>query len=1196
MYTFVANRKGLCYNMTEKNQPHCAAKHRGYTTMNNLWKRAASLILSGILLMCCVPVRAWAEEEEEDTCLISLGGGSWDFIDNSDAETVIIDLAYGTTSIIAERIIAAGDIQITGEGTLYVGQIIAGGDLEIEDSYVRVMGIGDEPQTLVTVDEAICVWGTAHLVTASDVQAVGFLGENGGQLMGDGYYRTDEAFLEMGEFGVEVSGALGKLEMIAAGHLKDQAVFADEDHHHIVCDCASEVVVKTEAHSRDREAVCGQKAYCDVCKREYGEAGEHTDGTEFAPVNQEYHKEVYKCCGADYEDAAETPHSFTYEASGNVITGVCEVCQAEGSVTITMEDCKETETDLAKFQANVAGRGILEGIPAEPQYTNAQGELLDAAPQTYGKYTAFLTIGDTSASVTYYITKDLTGDDVMLDGDRLVYHGQPQTQRVFPKNADSDVTFTVSGNEQTDAGAYTLTVTGTECYSGSVEMAFTIHAAVPTASVKEVQSIVAGICDFEEPVFFGVDHQALAGEIRYAYQGVENLTYAAVKSAMAGEPAGEKYVSWTFQPEDPNYAAVSSENPMELTAKEVSFRGKNGVLTIDDLIEKDRLWYYGDTPVSTNHLLAFVDGVQTAPEAAYTVICQKDGAVVETRPLPAGTYTFEIRYTGKIGDVTCEAYPVFNREGQTFTIHKKQLAITKEHTVPYLTYQENTKQELLSGTPEANVEAAEDLVWEYRVNGVDSRVNQVFAVPQRTNMGVYNAAYRVSSTNANYLPSAWEEVKVPILPALEAVYGDTLASIALPESGEWTWEAVHADKLLMTPAGVVESHQLSYQSKADANLTWTGPVKITVSPKEIAAPVVVVEEPWAPYSENPQIAVKVKEAEDSTDCIDPSEYEVVPGAAPGTKTGAFPVTIRDREGGNYTLGSVTATIGQYRPSYEALTGTWRAPASMEGSEFDTAEKIREALTSQLEGKEFPAANMRYFEVFATKWAEDASGNRGWRATWEEVYYPDSGMDILIDYDEIGADLHMDDSFRVVILDAGTGNRLETAAEKSATVADYVKNEDGLQIHVHGHAIVGIVAGVDLTTEYEITKSIVLDGKTSTRGTLTIQANSKTVTKATYGTAIHITAQAKSGYAVEAVTVMDENGQAIALDKEAEGSYVFEMPASGVAVKLSLKKTTSSAKNAKTGDFSNIVYWAVLLTASGLGTAVLWVSRLRKRSR
>ena len=65
---------------------------------------------------------------------------------------------------------------------------------------------------------------------------------------------------------------------------------------------------------------------------------------------------------------------------------------------------------------------------------------------------------------------------------------------------------------------------------------------------------------------------------------------------------------------------------------------------------------------------------------------------------------------------------------------------------------------------------------------------------------------------------------------------------------------------------------------------------------------------------------------------------------------------------------------------------------------------------------------------------------------------------------------------------------------------------------------------------------------------------------------------------------------------AEGSYKFTMPASNVTVTMSLKKTTSSAKNPSSGDTSNIYLWAGVLGVSATALVALvaiWFWKRRK---
>ena len=81
--------------------------------------------------------------------------------------------------------------------------------------------------------------------------------------------------------------------------------------------------------------------------------------------------------------------------------------------------------------------------------------------------------------------KDIAGASAVL-GDALVYTGAEQTQTVAAVTLNGmDVsTYTVSGNTATDAGEYTLTVTGTGSFTGTIEVPFTVARKRVTASVR----------------------------------------------------------------------------------------------------------------------------------------------------------------------------------------------------------------------------------------------------------------------------------------------------------------------------------------------------------------------------------------------------------------------------------------------------------------------------------------------------------------------------------------------------------------------------------------------------------------------------------------------------------------------------------------------------------------------------------------
>ncbi len=75
------------------------------------------------------------------------------------------------------------------------------------------------------------------------------------------------------------------------------------------------------------------------------------------------------------------------------------------------------------------------------------------------------------------IARDITGADVTL-GAALVYNGSEQEQTVASVTINGEtVTFDISGNKQTNAGSYTLTITGKGDFTGSVTAEWSIAKA-----------------------------------------------------------------------------------------------------------------------------------------------------------------------------------------------------------------------------------------------------------------------------------------------------------------------------------------------------------------------------------------------------------------------------------------------------------------------------------------------------------------------------------------------------------------------------------------------------------------------------------------------------------------------------------------------------------------------------------------------
>jgi hypothetical protein len=184
-------------------------------------------------------------------------------------------------------------------------------------------------------------------------------------------------------------------------------------------------------------------------------------------------------------------------------------------------------------------------------------------PTEAGNYTVRVTIPATddygvlvSDGVNFTIAqKDIAGATVTL-GDSLTYTGEEQTQTVTGVSVgDTAVTtYDVSGDAQTNAGTYTLTVTGTGNFTGSTTAGFTIKkaATAPNApdSALTPEHTVKTVADVNLPTGWQwsendkntelADNEAVTATANYIGKDAGNYETVSVEITITRQPCEHK--------------------------------------------------------------------------------------------------------------------------------------------------------------------------------------------------------------------------------------------------------------------------------------------------------------------------------------------------------------------------------------------------------------------------------------------------------------------------------------------------------------------------------------------------------------------------------------------------------------------------------------------------------------------------------
>jgi len=166
-----------------------------------------------------------------------------------------------------------------------------------------------------------------------------------------------------------------------------------------------------------------------------------------------------------------------YSAAGNKITAKCKVCEDDmGSLTLVKPE--NPVYDGMEKIATVSG--TIDGVDT-PAIRYAGENLVSGKPVNAGTYTASLTLGEGTASAEYTIAAASLENATIADIPGQTYDGDDITPdpivTVDDKTLNKDTDYTVSYEDNRNAGTATLIVAGKGNYKDTITKTFVIDQA-----------------------------------------------------------------------------------------------------------------------------------------------------------------------------------------------------------------------------------------------------------------------------------------------------------------------------------------------------------------------------------------------------------------------------------------------------------------------------------------------------------------------------------------------------------------------------------------------------------------------------------------------------------------------------------------------------------------------------------------------
>ena len=1165
---------------------------------------------------------------------------SWGAFEGRGAD-LIICLPEGTKSVISGKLSSdgtlAGNITITGKGTLTVGSISAGGNLTIADTRVCVGGA-------VRIKDQIEVSGEAHLVTAAAYEALVF--KNGAGTVSAGYWRNakDSDFTDAAAAG----NCDTYFELVSTDHLTEEKAA-----HVFSCRCDNATEVIKGAHDPGY-SVSGAvlTCVCSVCEKNLGaltvkEPADLTwDGQKKevvlenslpyseGPFEVKYHKDGIE------KDAVEPG---TYVAVVTV-PAMGENYELRKTFTIKQKELKDTMVTLSSETAVydstphslptvtvTNGTALVENTDYSVAYTRG-GSAVDEPGRTNAGTIQVTVTG--KGNYTGTVTKTFTIQqadaaagmfECTMPTD-LTYNGQAKKAAVKVRNGVrgmGDVKLKYYRNgvaaEPVDAGNYEVAV----CVEGNgnykqaeikdAAWTFTIAAVPVTNSNSQPvpeQTVVAcyGAMALKKPSFTGTNGETVTPEnVTYSLEGAQNYyTYdqliAKLKTLAAGETVKISYSVVA----DGNYSGtITGEMVVHIVDLEFTVDGETATAENAVTILEEEKRVYGQEGIVTVKNIVATAGNKT--DAAPVFAVKYNGG--QDEPV-AGDNTFCVMYSGNIDGVAYENIEVCRGN---VTVAKRAAAPQIAAVTGLTDREEDQGKEMLTVTTKGEKV-------KYSVNNgawTDS-------VPTVKESGVYMIRYKVENTSNIIGSENFEAVKVVVVPYLTATYGETLETVQsriTTSQGTWTFNSQNPPAA--TKVGNVNEEgntfYIDFTPKNPAEATATNqPVKIFVEAAHIRVKV-EVNDRHLPDADGQKVEATVTVKDEATNTVIPAaEYTTACTNITNTadteviNPGKAKITVQDKPGGNYIFDNGAAELSKEYIVYDnnalKLLDAWVYAAygndDMAAAGLPTGEEVREALDKaletdlgELEKADYPVTKRKYYD-FLMKEKSDLV------YTYDPMYWPNDGLEGKVAY--INADADNTDTFKVFAIytvdseelgtTAGTVIELKEATGTTVGVNEYKKNASTISVNLKNYAAVCIALKENEEKQYSVTAK----SEDTTTGTVKFTGGTLTTAntsgKAKKGDTITVTVSPKSGYELSRLIYTYNDGSkdvTVAIDKDSNSKYTFKMPAASVVINAKFVKKQS---NASTGDTSNIGLWVTMLAASGVAILALMAFWFKKRKK